>query len=222
MDLAPLLQYLLAQPLLALALAAMALVLAGGLLRHLSPMLGGLVRGIGHLGLFGALMLTIMQVIRVSQGSDLSLPQLGMPEQQVSGSETRVPLARDGHFWIRATVNGVPHRFLVDTGATLTAISPDVAEAAGLEPQPLRQPVLLRTANGSVPAQVVTIGELKLGTVVARDLDAVVAPGMEGTSVLGMNFLARLASWRVEGRTMILVPHHPQDASVTAGPSADS
>ena len=222
MDLAPLLQYLLAQPLLALALAAMALVLAGGLLRHLSPMLGGLVRGIGHLGLFGALMLTIMQVIRVSQGSDLSLPQLGMPEQQVSGSETRVPLARDGHFWIRATVNGVPHRFLVDTGATLTAISPDVAEAAGLEPQPLRQPVLLRTANGSVPAQVVTIGELKLGTVVARDLDAVVAPGMEGTSVLGMNFLSRLASWRVEGRTMILVPHHPQDASVTAGPSADS
>jgi len=222
MDLAPLLQYLLAQPLLALALAAMALVLAGGLLRHLSPVLGGLVRGIGHLGLFGALMLTIMQVIRVSQGSDLSLPQLGMPEQQVSGSETRVPLARDGHFWIRATVNGVPHRFLVDTGATLTAISPDVAEAAGLEPQPLRQPVLLRTANGSVPAQVVTIGELKLGTVVARDLDAVVAPGMEGTSVLGMNFLSRLASWRVEGRTMILVPHHPQDASVTAGPSADS
>jgi len=222
MDLAPLLQYLLAQPLLALALAAMALVLAGGLLRHLSPVLGGLVRGIGHLGLFGALMLTIMQVIRVSEGSDLSLPQLGMPEQQVSGSETRVPLARDGHFWIRATVNGVPHRFLVDTGATLTAISPDVAETAGLEPQPLRQPVLLRTANGSVPAQVVTIGELKLGTVVARDLDAVVAPGMEGTSVLGMNFLSWLASWRVEGRTMILVPHHPQGASVTAGPSADS
>src|SRR6185436_3454088 len=67
MDLAPLLQYLLAQPLLALALAAMALVLAGGLLRHLSPLLGGLVRGLGHLGLFGALMLTIMQVIRMSQ-----------------------------------------------------------------------------------------------------------------------------------------------------------
>jgi|KBSSwiStaDraftv2_1062776.scaffolds.fasta_scaffold34949_5 aspartyl protease family protein len=216
MDLAPLVRSLLTQPLLALALASMAVVLLGSLLRHLMPRLGGLVRGLGHLGLFGALMLTIMQVVRVSQGSDLSLPQLGMPEQQVSGSETRVPLARDGHFWIRAAVNGVPHRFLVDTGATLTAISPDIAEAAKLEPQPLRQPVLLRTANGTVPAQLVTIGELTLGNVVARDLDAVVAPGMEGTSVLGMNFLSRLASWRVEGRTLILVPHHPQAGEPSA------
>ena len=218
MNLAPFSQYLLNQPLLALALASMAVVLAGGLLRHLSPLLGGLVRGVGHIGLFGALLLTIMQVVRVSQGSDLSLPQLGMPAQEVSGRETRVPLGRDGHFWIRATVNGVPHRFLVDTGATLTAISPDVAEAAALEPQPLRQPVLLRTANGTVPAKLVSIGELKLGNVVARDLDAVVAPGLEGTSVLGMNFLSRLASWRVEGRTLILVPHNPQAPS----PSAES
>ncbi|MFC3174519.1 TIGR02281 family clan AA aspartic protease [Novosphingobium bradum] len=215
MDLAALLSALLAQPLLALALGAMALVLAGGLLRHLSPLLGGLVRAIGHVGLFGALMLTIMQVVRIGHGSELSLPQLGLPqlgqpEQTVSGSETRVPLARDGHFWIKARVNGVPHRFLVDTGATLTAISPAIAESARLEPQALRQPVLLRTANGTVPAQVVTIGELSLGNVVARDLDAVVAPGMEGTSVLGMNFLSRLASWRVEGQTLILVPHHPQ------------
>jgi len=218
MNLAPLSQYLLNQPLLALALASMAVVLVGGLLRHLSPLLGGLVRGVGHLGLFGALMLTIMQVVRVSQGSDLSLPQLGMPTQEVSGSETRVPLGRDGHFWIKATVNGVPHRFLVDTGATLTAISPDIADAAGLEPQPLRQPVLLRTANGTVPAKLVSIGELKLGNVVARDLDAVVAPGLEGTSVLGMNFLSRLASWRVEGSTLILVPHNPQPSP----PSAES
>ena len=43
MDLAPLGQYLLSQPLLAMALLSMALVLAGGLLRHLSPLLGGLV-----------------------------------------------------------------------------------------------------------------------------------------------------------------------------------
>jgi len=78
------------------------------------------------------------------------------------------------------------------------------------------QTLLLRTANGTVPAQLVTIGELTLGNVVARDLDAVVAPGMEGTSVLGMNFLSRLASWRVEGRTLILVPHHPQAGEPSA------
>jgi aspartyl protease family protein len=222
MDPAALAQYLLNQPLLALALVSMCVVLAGSLLRHLSPLLGGLVRGVGNLGLFGALLLTIMQVVRVGQGSDFSLPQLGMPAQEVTGRETRVPLARDGHFWIRASVNGVPQRFLVDTGATITAISPDVATSAQLEPQPLRQPILLRTANGTVPARMVTIEELKLGNVVARDLDAVVAPGMEGTSVLGMNFLSRLASWRVEGSTMILVPHHPQDQSQPAKQPAET
>jgi len=28
-----------------------------------------------------------------------------------------------------------------------------------------------------------------------------------------MNFLSKLESWRVEGRTLILVPHHPQNAA---------
>lgn len=209
-DLAPLSEYLLGQPLLALALAAMALVLLGGLLRHLSPVLGGLVRGIGNLGLFGALLLTVLQIVRVNRTVDLALPQFGMPGQQISGRETRVPIARDGHFWVSATVNGVPQRFLIDTGATVTAIAPDIAEAARVRDQPMRQPLLLRTANGTVAAQLVTIDEIRIGNVVARGLDAVVAPGMEGTSVLGMNFLSRLASWRVEGRTLILVPHRPQ------------
>jgi len=210
MDLASLPQYLLAHPLLALALLSMVIAFLGGLLRRAAPPLGALLRWVGNLGLFGALLLTVLQVMRVSQGVDLALPQMGMPAQEVSGRETRIPLARDGHFWIRARVNGVPYRFLVDTGATLTAIAPELARQAQVEPQPMRQPIMLRTANGSVPAELVTIQELRIGNVIARDLDAVVAPGMGGTSVLGMNLLSRLASWRVEGKTMILTPHHPQ------------
>jgi len=38
----------------------------------------------------------------------------------------------------------------------------------------------------------------------------VVSPAFGETNVLGMNFLSRLASWRVEENTLILVPHHPQ------------
>jgi len=219
MDLASLTQFLMSEPLLALALGAMAVVLLGGAIRHLLPRLGNFVRALGHIGLFGALALTVVQVARVNQGLDLSVPGLDLPAQRVSGSETRVPIDADGHFWIRARVNGVPHRFLVDTGATLTAIPPSLADAAGVEPQPMRPPVLLRTANGTVPAQLATIDELRFGNVVARDLDAVVAPGIEGTSVLGMNFLSRLASWRVEGRTLILVPHHPQSRGEGGGPA---
>jgi aspartyl protease family protein len=55
-----------------------------------------------------------------------------------------------------------------------------------------------------------TIDDLRFGNVAAHGLDAIIAPGLGPTNVIGMNLLSRLSSWRVEGRTMILVPHHPQ------------
>jgi aspartyl protease family protein len=47
---------------------------------------------------------------------------------------------------------------------------------------------------------------------VARNLKVVTALGLGELDVLGMNFLSRLQSWRVEGNTLVLVPHHPQRA----------
>jgi aspartyl protease family protein len=213
MDLSHIVAFLADQPLLALAALGIAASLIGGMLRRPLPLLGGFVRGVGNLGLLAAMLMTIAQVARLTTGADFALPQLGMPRQTVEGGETRVPMQPDGHFWIAATVNGVQRDFLVDTGATLTAISPETAQVAALKANPLNRSVLMRTANGTIEAQLATIDELRLGSVVARDLDAVVAPGMGDTNVIGMNVLSRLASWRVEGRTMILVPHHPQKVS---------
>ena len=78
-----------------------------------------------------------------------------------------------------------------------------VTDASGL-------PVRMQTANGTVAADITTIDELRFGNVVARGLDAVIAPGLGPTNVIGMNFLSRLASVRMEGETMILVPNNPQ------------
>ncbi|WP_288416686.1 retropepsin-like aspartic protease [uncultured Novosphingobium sp.] len=211
MDFPGLIQFLTQQPLLTLAFVSIFVTAVGGVLRGASPVLGGFVRGVGNLGLVAALLLTIAQVTRFTSGNDLALPQIGMPEQSVQGGETRVAMDRDGHFWLRVTINGVPSRFLIDTGATLTAISPALAEAAQLKEKPFPQAIMMRTANGTVQAQLTSIDELRFGSVVARDLDAVVAPGLGDANVIGMNLLSRLASWRVEGRTLILVPHHPQD-----------
>lgn len=199
------------QPLLALAIVSILVATLGGMLRRPLPILGGFVRGLGNLGLIAALLLTIAQVTRFTTGSNLALPSLGMPEQSVSGGETRIKMDGDGHFWLTASVNGARQRFLIDTGATLTALSPDAAAAARVREKPLPHAVLMHTANGTVRAELVTIDELRFGSVVARDLDAVVAPGLGDANVIGMNLLSRLASWRVEGRTLILVPHHPQD-----------
>ncbi|HKT84473.1 MAG TPA: TIGR02281 family clan AA aspartic protease [Novosphingobium sp.] len=205
--------FLATQPLLALAILAIFVGVLGGMLRRPAPRIGGFLRGMSNLGLVAALLLTIAQVTRFTTDKDFALPQFGMPRQSVEGNETRVPISDDGHFWITARVNGVEQQFLVDTGATVTAVSPQTAELAGIESKPIRQSVLMRTANGVVQAEVATIDELSFGNVVARDLDTVVAPGLGDANVIGMNFLSRLASWRVEGGTLILVPHHPQTVS---------
>ncbi len=198
--------FLMAQPLLLIACAAIFVSVLGSMVVRAVPWLGRTLRGVGNLALVVVLLLTIAQAARLTSGSDFSLAIAGLEEQRIEGGETRIPMNGDGHFWLTATINGVERRFLVDTGATLTAISPATADAAQIKPSALGQTVVLQTANGSTPAQLATIDELRFGNVTARGLDAVIAPGMGRTNVIGMNLLSRLASWRVEGRTLILVP----------------
>lgn len=198
------------------ALIAMALGVAGSLVFRRVPALGRLLRSASTLALMGVLAMVVLQLSRMDPRFEMAVPQLGLPEQVVEGRETRVPLAPDGHFWLRARVNGMPANFLVDTGATLTAVSAETAEQLGLEPRDAGIPIRMQTANGAVAAQLTTIDELRFGNVAAHGLDAIIAPGLGPTNVIGMNLLSRLASWRVEGNTMILVPHHPQPAAETA------
>jgi aspartyl protease family protein len=138
---------------------------------------------------------------------------LKLEEQSVVGDEVRVRMSPDGHFWVRARIGAVERRMLVDSGATVTALSIATAGAAGLEVRDEAFPVLLRTANGTVAARTAEVAELRFGNIVARELPVVVSPAFGETNVLGMNFLSRLKSWRVEGRTLILTPNHPQVAA---------
>lgn len=210
MNLPELLQFLLQQPLLLIALVAIFVSVLGSMLMRAVPWLGKSLRGIGNLALVGVLLLTIAQAARLTTNSDISLAIAGLEEQRIVGGETRVPLGPDGHFWVKASINGVEKRFLIDTGATLTAISPATAEAAGIEPSTLGRSIMLQTANGATPAKMGSIEELRFGNVAATNLDTVIAPALGQTNVIGMNLLSRLASWRVEGRTLILVPKNPQ------------
>jgi aspartyl protease family protein len=136
--------------------------------------------------------------------------KIGLDRQEVVGREVRLRMSPDGHFWANVTLNDVKRRMLIDSGATITAISEGTAAAAGIEGDAGLVPVMMRTANGVVPARTGSIEELRVGNVVARDLKVVVSPGLGTLDVIGMNFLSKLASWRVEGRTLILVPHNPQ------------
>ena len=134
---------------------------------------------------------------------------LHLEEQSVVGKEVRIRMSPDGHFWAHVTLDGVPRRLLIDSGATVTALSTDTAEAAGLDVRRPVLPILIRTANGTVTAETAIVARLRLGDIRANDLSVVVSPAFGDTNVLGMNFLSRLKSWRVEGSTLVLEPHHP-------------
>lgn len=195
------------------AIGAMALGLLGSMVVSRSRALGRAMRFASTFVLMGVLLLIVLQLSRLDPRFSLAVPELGLPEQVVEGGETRVPMARDGHFWLTASVNGHQASFLVDTGATLTAVSAETAEAAGLEAREGGLPIRLQTANGAIAAQMTAIDDLRFGNVEARGLDAIIAPGLGPTNVIGMNLLSRLASWRVEGNTLILVPAGLPDPS---------
>ena len=194
------------------AFGAMLLGVIGSFLLRRVPAVGRAFRTTSTLVLMGILLLVVLQLSRVDSRFDLAVPEIGLPEQVVEGGETRLQRAADGHYWLRAEINGHPANFLVDTGATLTAVSSETAAAVGLEPRQAGVPVRMQTANGPVNAELTTIDELRFGNIAARGLDAVIAPGLGPTNVIGMNFLSRLASVRLEGDRMILVPHNSQAA----------
>lgn len=129
-------------------------------------------------------------------------------EQHVTGGTMRLDMASDGHFWATASINGVSRRMLVDSGATTTSLSHATAKAAGLDLEQSPFPVQLDTANGMVMARTSSIDRLVIGPIQATDLRVVVSDRF-GTDILGMNFLSRLGSWRVEDRTLILNPGSP-------------
>jgi aspartyl protease family protein len=131
---------------------------------------------------------------------------LGNDEQRISGRTVRLRMASDGHFWANVTINGTPVRMLVDSGATVTSLGMDTAKAAGLDLNQNPIPVQIETANGAVMAHTSSVDRLTLGPIVATDLRVDVAEEFGATNVLGMNFLSRLKSWRVDNGWLILEP----------------
>lgn len=129
---------------------------------------------------------------------------LGLVDQQVSGSIVIIQRADDGHFWTNVTINGHPQRMLIDSGATVTAISADTARAAGIE---VNDPfgTIIETANGTVTAKRASARSFDVGPIHASDLAVSIAPSLND-GLIGMNFLSSLKSWRVEGDRMILEP----------------
>ena len=125
----------------------------------------------------------------------------GTPVSQ--GREMRIPMAIDGHFWVKAELNGQEVRFLVDSGATTTTIDRNTANAAGVEISQ-RRDQYVRTGNGVIRVASGRADEIRIGTITRHDVMLEVADN-DDLNVLGMNYLSSLSRWGVEGRWLVLV-----------------
>jgi aspartyl protease family protein len=131
----------------------------------------------------------------------LKAEALGTPVSE--GREVRIPMAIDGHFWVHATLNGREVKFLVDSGATMTTIDRDTANATGVTVSP-KADEFVRTGNGIIRVSSGQANELSVGGIVRHDVGLQVADN-DDLNVLGMNYLSSLSRWGVEGRWLILV-----------------
>lgn len=170
------------------------------------PYVGRVLRGLFSFALLAFGIFLVLQQAPFDPNLSRITSSLGLDRQQVVGDEVRIPMARDGHFWAEVEIEGTKRRMLVDSGATVTALSPATASAAGVKGDATLVPMLMKTANGTVRADAGTVKRLAIDGIEARNLKVVISPGLGDTDVLGMNFLSKLAAWRVEARTLILEP----------------
>lgn len=112
--------------------------------------------------------------------------------------------ARDGHFWLRARINGVPLLMMVDTGASNVVLSPEDAAKAGFSASNLTFDRVAQTANGEVKFAGATAGRFSIGAATFFDVPITVNGADMSGSLLGMSVLDRFASIEFRGNSMIL------------------
>ena len=124
-------------------------------------------------------------------------------DQETFSASATLPRGSDGHFRGKAVIGGRAIPVLVDTGATLVALTYEDALAAGIAAGSLHFGDLSYTANGPAYFARVNISEMRLGGITLRDVKASVGqPGLLRETLLGMSFLGQL---RMEMKGGLLV-----------------
>ncbi|MEN3974563.1 TIGR02281 family clan AA aspartic protease [Emcibacter sp. SYSU 3D8] len=132
-----------------------------------------------------------------------ALPAQGVAT--VTPTERSVTLyAQGGHFFAEAEVEGKKIMFMVDTGASVIALSRADAQRLGITPAPRDFNHLVNTANGTTRGARVSLDSVAIGPIDLRNVDAMVVEGEMLGSLLGMSFLNRLSGYQVSGDRLVL------------------
>ncbi len=126
--------------------------------------------------------------------------------QSTSGWTEEVVLEReaDGHFYADVMVDGQPVRMLIDTGASVVALTADDASAMGLYWHEQDVSQVAQGASGAVHGVGTVIDRIGIGQFEASGVEAVIIPEGLGISLLGQSYLSTLGKVEISGNRMVL------------------
>ncbi len=144
-----------------------------------------------------------MEVGSLAPGQDL--PQLQQASEG-SGWAEDVVLQRqsDGHFYADVRIDGRSYHMLVDTGASVVALSANDAAAMGIQWFEDEVSPVAQGAGGPVNGISTTIDRMSLGGHEANGVRAIVITEGSGISLLGQSFLSTIGRVEISGDRMIL------------------
>lgn len=128
------------------------------------------------------------------------------PVEPVPSGAAQVTKAADGHFWAQARIDGRAVKVLVDTGASVVALTREDAARLGLRPAPEAFRHVVQTANGETAAAAVTLQDVRIGSARVRNVEALIVRDGLPYSLLGMSYLGRLSAFEARAGSLILRP----------------
>jgi len=116
-----------------------------------------------------------------------------------------VPRDARGHFQVDGRVDGRRLSFMVDTGASVIALTASDAARLGIHPAQREFVTAVKTANGTVRAAPTRLDTVEVGDLTVRDVAAIILPD-EGLSdnLLGLSFLSKLRRFEYSDGQLVL------------------
>lgn len=137
------------------------------------------------------------ELAQIERDGAISLLRLGAaqvgaaPAPAAGAREIVISASSGGHFITSGAINGRAARFMVDTGATVVALSRADAERFGIDWRQ-GEPGMTQTANGAVAVHRIMLARVRVGEVELAQVAAVIVPAAMPHVLLGNSFLSRL------------------------------
>jgi aspartyl protease family protein len=119
-------------------------------------------------------------------------------------SGVAIDRAENGHFYARGDADGAAIEFMVDTGASVIALTAADAQKLGQTYYPGELEVVGRGASGDVIGKPIMLARVRIGDLEVRDVRAIIIPNGLDVSLLGQSFLSRIPNVNIRGDRMTL------------------